>query len=212
MEIQLLEQAKKVLEKNWQDGFTIPCEGLYPFQWNWDSGFIALGWAHIDMEKAKSELRYLLSGQWSNGFLPHIIFHNESESYFPGPEVHAANLSPYSSEIKTSGITQPPVLGFVLEELFTISGNTELDFILKNEHSSDDYKESLRVVQFQTKQMIHSSARIISELSRYMTLEPGDVIYTGTAGTTAALKEGDVVDVLLEGIGRLRNTVGPTPK
>jgi len=63
-----------------------------------------------------------------------------------------------------------------------------------------------------TRQMIHSSAKIISELSRYMTLEPGDVIYTGTAGTTAALKEGDVVDVLLEGIGRLRNTVGPTPK
>ena len=62
-----------------------------------------------------------------------------------------------------------------------------------------------------TRQMIHSSARIISELSRYMTLEPGDVIYTGTAGTTGALKEGDVVDVMLEGIGRLRNTVGPTP-
>jgi 2-keto-4-pentenoate hydratase/2-oxohepta-3-ene-1,7-dioic acid hydratase in catechol pathway len=61
-----------------------------------------------------------------------------------------------------------------------------------------------------TKQMIHSSAKIISDLSKYMTLEPGDVIYTGTAGTTAALKEGDVVDVLLEGIGRLRNTVGKT--
>ena len=63
-----------------------------------------------------------------------------------------------------------------------------------------------------TRQMIHSPARIISELSRFVTLEAGDVIYTGTAGTTAALKEGDVVDVLLEGIGRLRNTVGATPK
>ncbi len=63
-----------------------------------------------------------------------------------------------------------------------------------------------------TRQMIHSSARIISELSRYMTLEPGDAIYTGTAGSTGALKQGDVVEVLLEGIGRLRNTVGPTPK
>ncbi len=61
-----------------------------------------------------------------------------------------------------------------------------------------------------TRQMIHSSAKIISELSTYMTLEPGDVIYTGTAGTTTPLKEGDVVDVLLEGIGRLRNTVGKT--
>lgn len=68
------------------------------------------------------------------------------------------------------------------------------------------------VQQGSTKQMIHSSAKIISELSRYMTLEPGDVIYTGTPGTTTALKEGDVVDVLLEGIGRLRNTVGKTPE
>ena len=129
MEEQLLKKAKKVLEENWQDGFTIPCEGLYPFQWNWDSGFIALGWAHIDMDKAKSELRYLLSGQWSNGFLPHIIFHNESETYFPGPEVHNSTLSPFASRLKTSGITQPPVLGFVLEEVYEISGKTELPFV-----------------------------------------------------------------------------------
>jgi 2-keto-4-pentenoate hydratase/2-oxohepta-3-ene-1,7-dioic acid hydratase in catechol pathway len=63
-----------------------------------------------------------------------------------------------------------------------------------------------------TRKMIHSSARIISELSRFITLEAGDVIYTGTTGTTTALKEGDVVEVLLEGIGRLRNTVGATPR
>lgn len=63
-----------------------------------------------------------------------------------------------------------------------------------------------------TSQMIHSSARIISEVSQFITLEAGDVIYTGTAGTTAALKEGDVVEVLLEGIGRLRNKVGATPR
>ena len=123
------EKARKVLEKNWQDGFTIPCEGLYPFQWNWDSGFIALGWAHIDIEKAKSELRHLISGQWKNGFIPHIIFHNESDSYFPGPEVHASYLSPFASKLKTSGITQPPVLGFVLEELLTISNGAEINFV-----------------------------------------------------------------------------------
>ncbi len=33
--------------------------------------------------------------------------------------------------------------------------NTELDFILKNEHTPDEYKESLMVVEFQTKRMIH---------------------------------------------------------
>ena len=64
------------------------------------------------------------------------------------------------------------------------------------------------VQQASTKQMIHSAARIISTLSKYMTLEPGDVIYTGTPGTTLPLKEGDVVEVLVEGVGMLRNTVG----
>ena len=124
-----INQATTVLENNWRDGFTIPCEGLYPFQWNWDSGFIALGWAHVNMERAKQEIRSLLSGQWKNGFVPHILFHNESDSYFPGPEVHASYLSPYACTLKTSGITQPPVLGFVLEECYRISNGKEKDFV-----------------------------------------------------------------------------------
>ncbi|MGB5821294.1 MAG: trehalase family glycosidase [Saonia sp.] len=125
----LMDRAVQVLRTNWKEGFTIPCEGLYPFQWNWDSGFIALGWAHMDLERAKSEIRSLLSGQWKNGLIPHIIFHNESDSYFPGPEVHASHLSPFSPDLKTSGITQPPVLGFVLEELFHISQGKALNFV-----------------------------------------------------------------------------------
>ena len=35
----LVESAATVLENNWKDYFTIPCEGLYPFQWNWGLGF-----------------------------------------------------------------------------------------------------------------------------------------------------------------------------
>ncbi len=121
----LAQKALQVLQNNWKEGFTIPCEGLYPFQWNWDSGFIAIGWAHSDMDRAKEEVRSLLKGQWKNGFLPHIVFHNDSDTYFPGPEVHAAYVSDQSPEMKTSGITQPPVLGFVLEEMYHISGGDE---------------------------------------------------------------------------------------
>jgi len=121
----LLESATRVLENNWKQYFTIPCEGLYPFQWNWDSGFIAIGWAHVNIDRAKTEVTSLLTGQWKNGFIPHIVFHNESESYYPGPEVHAAKLSDQSPDIATSGITQPPVLGFVLEELYHISEDKE---------------------------------------------------------------------------------------
>ena len=81
-----------------------------------------------NMKKAQQEIRSLLNGQWKNGFIPHIIFHNESDTYFPGPEVYAASLSKNSPEIPTSGITQPPVTGFILEEMYGIAEDKE-DFL-----------------------------------------------------------------------------------
>ncbi len=64
------------------------------------------------------------------------------------------------------------------------------------------------VVQSQrTKDLIFPVAEIVSYVSRYVTLEPGDVIYTGTPGTTRAMQPGDVVEVSLEGVGALRNPV-----
>jgi 2-keto-4-pentenoate hydratase/2-oxohepta-3-ene-1,7-dioic acid hydratase in catechol pathway len=64
------------------------------------------------------------------------------------------------------------------------------------------------VVQSQrTKDLIFPVAEIVSYVSRYVTLEPGDVIYTGTPGTTRAMQPGDAVEVSLEGVGVLRNPV-----
>ncbi len=124
MKNDLIIKAKEVLNNNYHDGFTIPCEGLYPFQWNWDSGFIAIGFAHYDIEKAKAEINTLLNAQWENGFLPHIIFHNETDSYFPGPDYHKSALHPQASKkFKTTGMTQPPVTGFVLKRLYEIAKN-----------------------------------------------------------------------------------------
>jgi len=48
---------------------------------------------------------------------------------------------------------------------------------------------------------------IVSFASRHVTLQPGDVIYTGTPGATSAMKPGDIVEVEIEGIGVLRNRV-----
>ena len=48
---------------------------------------------------------------------------------------------------------------------------------------------------------------IVSYVSRYVTLEPGDVIFTGTPGTTQAMKPGDTFEVEIKGVGTLRNTV-----
>ncbi len=62
------------------------------------------------------------------------------------------------------------------------------------------------VVQSQrTKDLIFNTATIVSYVSRYVTLEPGDVIFTGTPGTTRAFKAGDVIEVEIEGVGVLRN-------
>jgi 2-keto-4-pentenoate hydratase/2-oxohepta-3-ene-1,7-dioic acid hydratase in catechol pathway len=64
------------------------------------------------------------------------------------------------------------------------------------------------VVQSQrTKDLIFDVPTIVSYVSRYVTLEPGDVIYTGTPGTTRQMKAGDVVEVELEQVGVLRNPV-----
>jgi len=64
------------------------------------------------------------------------------------------------------------------------------------------------VVQSQrTKDLIFDVATIVSYVSKYVTLMPGDIIYSGTPGTTRRIKAGDVVEVELEGVGILRNPV-----
>ena len=58
-----------------------------------------------------------------------------------------------------------------------------------------------------TSNMIHNVADTVSFISRYVTLHPGDLIFTGTSGETPTLHPGDVVEVEMEGVGVLRNTV-----
>lgn len=58
-----------------------------------------------------------------------------------------------------------------------------------------------------TRELIFNVEEIVSYVSRYVTLYPGDIIYTGTPGSTQAMSPGDVVEVEVEGVGVLRNTV-----
>lgn len=58
-----------------------------------------------------------------------------------------------------------------------------------------------------TGEMINSVADCISFASQVLTLEPGDVIFTGTSGRPRALSAGDVVEVEVDGIGILTNPV-----
>jgi 2-keto-4-pentenoate hydratase/2-oxohepta-3-ene-1,7-dioic acid hydratase in catechol pathway len=71
--------------------------------------------------------------------------------------------------------------------------------------------------QANTSQMIYCAADIVTFLSHIMTLEPGDVIATGTpAGvgmaTKTFLQPGDVIECRIDGLGTLENKLGSMPK
>ena len=63
-----------------------------------------------------------------------------------------------------------------------------------------------------TREMLFSAAYIISFISGFMTLRPGDVIFTGTPENGHHIVDaGSVTEVSIEGIGVLRTPVGPKP-
>jgi 2-keto-4-pentenoate hydratase/2-oxohepta-3-ene-1,7-dioic acid hydratase in catechol pathway len=64
------------------------------------------------------------------------------------------------------------------------------------------------VVQKQfTSDLLFDCPAIVSWISGWVTLTPGDLIYTGTPGSTRKMSAGDTVEVEIEGIGTLRNRV-----
>lgn len=58
-----------------------------------------------------------------------------------------------------------------------------------------------------TKMLVHDIPTSVAYLSKHVTLHPGDLIFTGTAGKTQPIQPGDVVEVELEKVGVLRNKV-----
>jgi 2-keto-4-pentenoate hydratase/2-oxohepta-3-ene-1,7-dioic acid hydratase in catechol pathway len=58
-----------------------------------------------------------------------------------------------------------------------------------------------------TSNLIFSVPFLVSYLSQVMTLLPGDIILTGTPGGISGMHKGDTVEILIEGLGVLRNTI-----
>ena len=112
-------RAAEILRENDRGGYTVPTAGLYPYQWNWDSAFVALGFGSFDMDRAWKEIESLFDAQWTDGFLPHIVFRVDAPTYFPGPGVWRTGKSP-----ETSGITQPPVAASIVKRLYETGGDT----------------------------------------------------------------------------------------
>ncbi|MGW3631171.1 MGH1-like glycoside hydrolase domain-containing protein [Streptomyces sp. NPDC005122] len=107
--------AARVLIDNWTGSSTVPSRTLYPHQWSWDSAFIAIGLRHLSVRRAQQELESLLSAQWADGRVPHIVFNSAvpDDAYFPSPDFWRSSTAGRAAGApatpETSGIVQPPV-------------------------------------------------------------------------------------------------------
>ena len=109
----MARRAAEILDRNDMGGWTRAAPDLYPHQWSWDTGFIAVGLAHLDTARAARELLTLFKHQWRTGKVPHIVFNPEAppESYFPGAE-HWSSAGDFPDAPPalpyTSALCQPP--------------------------------------------------------------------------------------------------------
>ena len=109
----LIKDAQKTLLNNRRKGYTLPTNNkLYPAQWNWDSAFIALGYSYFNLNFALKEIKTLLEGQWKDGMVPHILFHDTNTNYYPNYTAWKCG-----NKIHSSGITQPPILATILKQI-----------------------------------------------------------------------------------------------
>lgn len=102
--------AMQVLKENDTGNFIKPAYRQYPHQWNWDAALIAIGLRTYDVPRARKEILSLLSGQWSDGMIPHILYPTGASDYFPIPDFWRTEGLPHGPAYPTSGLTQPPVL------------------------------------------------------------------------------------------------------
>jgi len=58
-----------------------------------------------------------------------------------------------------------------------------------------------------TRDMVFNIATLVAYITSVMTMEPGDLIFTGTPAGVGGLKDGDQVEVEIEGLGALKNPV-----
>lgn len=69
------------------------------------------------------------------------------------------------------------------------------------------YVNGERVQEGNTGELLWSIAYMLADLSRLITLEPGDVLLSGTPANSRPVEPGDTVEVEVEGIGRLSNRI-----
>ncbi len=90
--------------------YTVPSPKSYPYQWFWDSCFHAIILSYFSLEDAKKEIYALLSAQFKNGLLPHMIYWEKVKG--------VAEIDWGTHKNKTSSITQPPVIAYSVLRIF----------------------------------------------------------------------------------------------
>ncbi len=122
---QLAARAAYLLRGNDLGDMTSAAPRLYPHMWSWDAAFVSMGLAVLSVERAVVELDTLLSAQWSNGMIPHIVFAEGVDGYFPGPQRWACRQLSAAAprDRQTSGITQPPVHAIAVQRILERARN-----------------------------------------------------------------------------------------
>ena len=122
---QLAARAAYLLRGNDLGVMTSAAPRLYPHMWSWDAAFVSMGLAVLSVERAVVELDTLLSAQWSNGMIPHIVFAEGVDGYFPGPQRWACRQLSAAAprDRQTSGITQPPVHAIAVQRILERARN-----------------------------------------------------------------------------------------
>lgn len=62
-------------------------------------------------------------------------------------------------------------------------------------------------IRFGTNKMLFSVQTFLARMSRYIELQPGDVVWMGTEGSSPQVKDGDVIEIEITNVGTLRNPV-----
>jgi glycogen debranching enzyme len=117
--MQFRERVEKLFLANRRhlgdEQYTVPSPGTYPYQWLWDSCFHSIVLAKIDPAAAIAELKALLSRQYKDGLIPHIIFWT--------PKITRPYSVPWKNNI--SSITQPPMIAYAAWEIYTQTNDVE---------------------------------------------------------------------------------------
>ena len=115
-------------------------------------------------------------------------------------------LRDLQSELKSKGLpwelakgfdTSCPISAFTAADKVKDPNNLQLNLTVNNEIRQ----------QGSTAQMMRSVEEIIAEVSTFYTLEPGDIILTGTPAGVSRIKSGDQLQGIIEGVGSLQVSV-----